>query len=275
MRRERITITIRKDVIAKLDTIIDGQKIRNRSNAIETIILKEFKTVFLHQAVILAGDKGMTIGGKTIPKILLPVKGKTLVERNIEMLKKYGVSEVVIDASEKFMEQIKSVLKDGADLGVKIIYCKNLGTGSILRDAKNLITSTFLMMNGDILLETIDLEDMYNFHKRRSGWGTIAVATSSDPSLLGTIHMKGSAIFDFMEKTKKPEHHTHLINGGVYMLEPKVCATIPQKSRGQIMVENDIFPALARDGKLFGYQIGKNWVHLHDEKAYQEYLKKK
>lgn len=275
MRRERITITIRKDVIAKLDTIIDGQKIRNRSNAIETIIQKEFKNTFLHQAVILAGDKGMTIGGKTIPKILLPVKGKTLVELNIEMLKKYGVSEIIIDISDKFSDQIKSVLKDGTDLGVKIIYRKNLGTGSILRDAKNMITSTFLMMNGDILLETIDLEDMYNFHKRRNGWGTIAVATSSNPALLGTIHMKGSAIVNFMEKTKNPEQHTYLINGGVYMLEPKVCATIPQKSRGQIMIEDDIFPKLAKDGKLFGYQIGKDWEHLHDEKAYREYLKKK
>lgn len=275
MRRERITITIRKDIIAKLDGIIDGQKIRNRSNAIETIIQKEFKNAFLHQAVILAGGKGINVKGKAVPKILLPVKGKTLVESNIKMLKKYGVSEVVIDASDKFMDQIKSVLKDGADLGVAIIYRKNRGTGSILRDAKNLITSTFLMMNGDILLETIDLEDMYNFHKRRSGWGTIAVATSSNPSLLGTIHMKGSAIHDFLEKTKKPEQHTHLINGGVYMLEPKVCAVIPQKSRGQFMIENDIFPKLARDGKLFGYQIGKDWVHLHDEKAYQEYLKRK
>lgn len=275
MRRERITITIRKDVVAKLDTIIDGQKIRNRSNAIETIIQKEFKNAFLHQAVILAGGKGIEVNGKTIPKILLPIKGKTLIEENITILKKYGVSEVVIDASDKFLNQIKSILKDGTDLGVKIIYRKNLGTGSILRDVKSMITSTFLMMNGDILLETIDLEDMYNFHKRRSGWGTIAVATSSDPSPLGTIHMKGSAIVNFMEKTKKPENYTHLINGGVYMLEPKVCATIPQKSRGQIMIEDDIFPKLAKDGKLFGYQIGKNWAHLHDEKAYKDYLKKK
>ncbi len=275
MRRERITITIRKDVIAKLDGIIDGQKIRNRSNAIETIILKEFKTVFLHQAVILAKDEGITIEGKAIPKILLPVKGKTLVERNIEALKKYGVSEVIIDVSNKFTEQIKGVLRDGAELGVKITYRKNLGTGSILRDGKNLITGTFLMMNGDILLETIDLEDMHSFHKRRNGWGTIAVATTSDPSRLGTIHMKGSAVTDFMEKTKKPEQYTHLINGGVYMLEPKICTTIPQKSQGQIMIEDHIFPKLAEDGKLFGYQIGKNWVHLHDEKAYREYLKKK
>lgn len=275
MRRERITITIRKDVMAKLDTIIDGQKIRNRSNAIETIILKEFKTAFLHQAVILAGDKGMTIGGKTIPKILLPVKGKTLVEQNIEILKKYGVSEVIIDASEKWENQIKSVLRDGSALEVKVIYRKNLGTGSILRDAKNLISNTFLMINGDILLETVDLEDMYDFHKKHNSWGTIAVATAADPSRLGTIVMKGDAITDFIEKTEKPEHHTHLINGGIYMLEPKVCTVIPQKSSGQIMVENDIFPKLAKENKLLGYQIGKNWVHLHDEKAYREYLKKK
>lgn len=275
MRRERITITIRKDVIAEMDKIIDGQKIRNRSNAIETILQKEFKKSFLQQAVILAGDLTMTFNGKTIPKILLPFKGKTLVEKNIEMLKKYGVSEVIIDASDKSMKQIKSILKDGTDLEVKIIYRKNLGTGSILRDAKNLIISTFLMMNGDILLETVDLEDMYNFHKRCGGWGTLAIATSPDPAPLGTIHMKGSTIINFIEKTKDPKHHTHLVNGGIYMLEPKVCATIPQKSRGQIMIENDIFPKLAKDGKLFGYQIGKDWVHLHDEKAYREYLKKK
>lgn len=272
MRRERITITIRKDVISKLDSIIDGQNIRNRSNAIETIILKQLKTAFPCSAVILAGDNGINIDGKDLPKILLPLNGKTLVEKNIEILKRYGITEIIINVTKKWKAHIKNSLGDGGSLGVKITYRENKGTGGILQDIKNAITGTFLMINGDILLETIDLEDMYNFHKKRNGWGTIAVATAGDPSKLGTIVMKGDTIVNFLEKTEKSEQQTYMINGGVYMLEPKVFSIIQSKGREKIMIESDVFPKLAADEKLFGYQIGKDWIHLHEKKDLDKYL---
>lgn len=271
MRRERITITIRKDIISKVDTIIDGQKIRNRSNAIETIILEKFENYILGQAVILATRDATKFKNKTTSKSLFPVQGKTLIQKNIEWLKKFGIREVIMATSET-EEEIKKILGDGSALGVKITYIKSRGTAGILRKARNLLKGTFLMMNGDILLEGIDIGDMYNFQKKNNAEGTVAVATAADPARLGSIHMKGNFIIDFREKTSDAREQSHLINGGVYILEPKVCNLVTEDG---MMIENGVFPVLAKERKLLGYQIGKNWVHLHDEKAYREYLEKK
>ena len=79
-----------------------------------------------------------------------------------------------------------------------------------------------------------------------------------------------NAIVDFKEKAVRSEDQSLLINGGVYILEPVVCNLVPA---GHAMVENDIFPKLAKENSLFGYQIGKDWVHLHDKEKYEEYLK--
>lgn len=273
MRRERITITIRHDAVRKIDTVIDGQKVRNRSNAIETIVLDHFKNNILQKAVILGGSHGIKIHNKTIAKVLLPLNGKTLLEKNIETLKRFGVNEVII-ATGEWTEDIKNLYGNGEKLGVNIIYFskKKDGTGGVLKYIQKNSKETFFMANGDILLEGTDIEDMYNFHKKNNGLGTIGIATASDPSLLGNIFMKGSLISDFKEKETNQKNQSHLINGGVYMLEPEVCKLV---TTDFAMVEHDIFPTLAKQKKLFGYQLGKDWVHLHDEDAYEKYLKKK
>jgi len=273
MRRERITITIRHDVVGKIDTIIDGQTIRNRSNAIETIVLDHFKNNILQKAVLLGGSYGIKIHNKMIAKLLMPIDGKTLLEKNIETLKRFGVNEVIVAAAE-WTDDIKKLCGNGEKLGVSLTYFDKTkyGTGGVLKYVQKTSKETFFMANGDILLEGIDLEDMYNFHKKNNGLGTIGVAMMPDSSKLGSIFMKGSHIVDFKEKPTESKHQSHLINGGVYMLEPEVCKLVTANFS---MVEHDIFPQLAWQKKLFGYQLDQDWVHLHDEDAYEKYLKKK
>jgi mannose-1-phosphate guanylyltransferase len=270
MRRDRITITIRRDVLERLDAIIDGDKIRNRSNAIETIVLRELKTQPLSKAVILAGDGAIKLNGRQVLKPLLPLGEKTLIEKNIEHLNKSGVKELIL-AVGKTGKQIKKHLGNGSRFGVKIFYFQSIaGSAEILIKAKTRLNSTFLFANGDILLETIDLEDMYRFHKKNQAAATIAVATSSDPSRLGSIFVKGNMINDFREKAAGENDQSNLINGGVYLFEPKV---LEQIKPSEISLEKNLFPRLAKAGKLSGYQIGKNWVHLHEADRYLDYIK--
>jgi mannose-1-phosphate guanylyltransferase len=270
MRRERITITIRSDVMNKLDTIIDGEKVRNRSNAIETIVLKHFKHHILNKAVILAGGQGVKMDGKTIAKVLLPLGKTTLLEKNLETLKRFGVSEVIISARE-WVGEIKKVVGNGERLGVAISYYEEgkSGTAGMLVHVKKQFRETFLMMNGDILLDKIDIEDMYNYHKRQSGLATLSVAVVDDPVGLGAVTMKGPRIIGFKEKPTAKEQALHMVSGGVYFLEPGVFALA---KKANISMEHDIFPTLSQQGELYGYQLDQDWVHLHDEKAYRQYL---
>jgi mannose-1-phosphate guanylyltransferase len=273
MRRERITITLRSDVINKLDTIIDGEKVRNRSNAIETIVLKHFKHHILNKAVILAGGQGVKLGNKTIAKVLMPLGKTTLLEKNLETLKRFGVSEVIISARE-WVSEIKKVVGNGEKLGMAISYYEEgkSGTAGMLVHVKKRFKETFLMMNGDILLDKIDIEDMYNYHKRQSGLATLSVAVVDDPTGLGAVTMKGPRIKGFSEKPSAKEKVLPLVSGGVYFLEPGVFALA---KKANISMEHDIFPTLSQQGELYGYQLDQDWVHLHDEKAYQKYLSNK
>lgn len=266
MRRERITITLRSDIIKKVDSTVDGLRARNRSNAIENILLKEFNGFVMQQAVILAG-KTTKINGQVIPKILMPIGNETLIEKNIATLKNLGVTQIII-LTEDQEKTIKSFLGDGSRFDVEIIYKHATGTASFLREARNYITTTFLMFNGDILLEGHDIEDMHDFHKKSKTLGTLAVTTTKEASKLGSVFMKGHAIVGFKEKTSTEQ--SYVVSAGIYLLEPAVCELV---GNGFQMVEDHLFPRLAEEHTLTGYHLHMPWHHLHDETALKDYLK--
>lgn len=269
MSRKHLTITLDEALLKLLDKKIDGHAIRNRSHAIETFLSEKLRGSLLKKAIILGGGEGVEIDGKTISKLMLPINGKTLIEKNIEVLKKYGITDIILSLGQ-YGGQVREKLGDGSGLGVKTLYFeRDLGKAGVLRQAKSLLEETFLMMNGDILLEDIDLGDMYEFHKANKGKGTIMLATVNDPSLLGSVFMKGTLITRFVEKNLKEGMSSHLINAGVYFLEPSVCSMVLPDPQS---LEHEIFPAIAKEQKLFGYIISNRWVHLHGKKEYEDYL---
>lgn len=272
MRRERVTITLQESVLKKLDKLVDGRTIRNRSHAIESILLERFKSKIFNCAVILGGGKGIELSGKNISKLLLPLNGKTVIEHNIEILKSYGITDLIFSLGT-LGDQVREKLGDGSNYGIKIIYFeRDRGTAGVLRQAKSILENTFLMMNGDILLSTIDLEDMYEFHKSSGGWATILLATADSSAALGSVQMRGNQITRFLEKPAEGEKSSHLVNAGIYLFNPEVCESVSPEIPS---LENDIFPALAKRGKLFGYLFDGEWIHLHDMAKYKKFLKSK
>ena len=96
MDRERLTITLKKSILEKVDHIIDGSQIRNRSHAIETLISQSLNPT-IDKAVILAGGRGINMRPFTfeMPKGLFPVGGKPILEQLIELLRKYDVRNIL------------------------------------------------------------------------------------------------------------------------------------------------------------------------------------
>lgn len=272
MRRERLTITLRGDVLKRLDKMVDGNTIRNRSHAIESVLTDQLKSNILNCAIMLGGGEGIEFEEKKISKLLLPINGKTIIEHNIEILKSYGITDLIFSLGA-MGEQVREKLGDGSKYGIKVVYFeRDRGTAGVLRQAKSLLESTFLMMNGDILLENIDLEDMYEFHKSSGGKATMLLATADESKNLGSITMKGNQITQFIEKPEKNENASHLVNGGVYLFDPEVCSIVSPETYS---LENDIFPKLAKGEKLFGYLLDGKWIHLHDTNKYDEFIKNK
>lgn len=275
MERKKLTVTIKKDLFPKIDAIVDGRKIRNRSHATEYLIESGLGVNKVTKAIIMVGGKGTRLRPYTyeMPKVLLPIQGKPMLLHVIEMLKSHGVVDIVLAIRYKG-EQIKEYFGDGSRFGVKIRYVKEtkpLGTAGPLRLAKKYLDDTFFLVWGDILSD-VDLSDFMHFHKNNEGLATIALTTVDDVSRYGVASLKGSQIIGFVEKPKKEDAPSNLINSGLALLEPEIIEKyVPKK--GAAMVETDVYPKLAKEGKLYGYPFEGQWLDTGTHEAYEKAIR--
>jgi NDP-sugar pyrophosphorylase family protein len=275
MERKKLTVTIKKDLFQKIDSIIDGKKIRNRSHATEYLIEAGLGINKVKKAIILVGGEGTRLRPFTyeLPKALLPIQGKPMVMHVMDLLKSHGVAEIYLAIGYKG-EKIKEYFGNGSKFGLNIKYIeekKPLGTAGPLRLAKKYLDETFFIVWGDILSK-IDLTDFMYFHKNNGGLATVALTTVDDPSRYGVAALKGNKIVGFVEKPKKKDAPSNLINSGFAIMEPEVIKEyIPKK--GRAMVEYDIYPLLASEGKLFGYPFEGMWFDTGTHEAYEKAIK--
>jgi NDP-sugar pyrophosphorylase family protein len=271
--KERISITLEKDLIKKVDSNVDSVNIKNRSHAIELLLTKSLKVNVPKKAVILAGGKGTRLRPITyeLPKALIPVQGKTLTEHIFDLFKKYEITEIFL-AVGHMKEKIKEYFGDGSKFGVKINYFEEnepLGTAGPLKLGKEILRESFIVSNGDEL-KNINIEEMYRLHKEKKALVTIALTTVEDPSAYGVARLDGNKILEFVEKPKKEKAPSNLINSGFYIIEPEVIDMIPD---GFAMLEKDVFPKLAAKGKLFGYPFSGQWFDTGNFERYEKALK--
>lgn len=261
MNRQRITITLKNELLKNIDGIVDGTKIKNRSHAVEFLLSKNFERRKIKKAVILAGGEGVKMkkGTKNVSRILVPYQNKLFVEHIFNWLKKEGIEEVIISAGD-LREEVKEKIGDGSKFGITVSYLfKDTGTASVLKYLANIVDETFLMINGDVLAD-VDLSEMFDFHKKCGGLCAIGMISVKEPSAFGTIKLKGNQIIDFIEKPKTGKEESYLINAGIYLMEPEICKITTANC---LSLEKNLFPALAKKGKLFGYYLQEKWFHLN------------
>ncbi|MBI4054025.1 MAG: NTP transferase domain-containing protein, partial [Candidatus Doudnabacteria bacterium] len=97
MSRTRLTITLKKTLLALIDQVIDGEKIRNRSHAIE-FLLSQVLVPKETKVLVLAGGVGVNFRPLTyeMPKALIPVSGKPLLEHTLSSLRRFNLTDVTI-----------------------------------------------------------------------------------------------------------------------------------------------------------------------------------
>jgi NDP-sugar pyrophosphorylase family protein len=219
------------------------------------------------KAIILSGGWGTRLRPLTctIPKTLIPVVNKPVIERQILLLKAAGVKEIVLAVSV-MSDVVKKYFKDGARLNVKIDYTDEkypMGTAGAIRLAEDhLKGDNFFMLNGDVIMD-FDFSDMLKFHQNYGGIGTIASKTMDDPSPYGVLIIDKTThqLHQFLEKEEySPPSESVMpmpINAGIYVLEPEIFSYIPTKKK--VSMEREVFPNLAENGKLFHYPISGIW----------------
>ena len=133
------------------------------------------------KAAILAGGAGTRLYPITayVPKSLIPIGSRYVIEHILDYLKHYGVLDIVMLISEKESDLLRNHLGDGKRFGINIEYsvAERIGTAGTLGAAANLLDDRFLVYYGDVLTD-MNLGDMIAFHESRRSTCTVAMSTS-------------------------------------------------------------------------------------------------
>lgn len=225
------------------------------------------------KALFLAGGMGTRLKPLTddLPKPMVPMMVKPLMERNMLKLKECGVDEIVLSTSYK-PQKIKEYFGDGAKLGLKIHYvCEDipLGTGGAIKNTQGFFDDTFIIFNADIL-SNINIIDMLKFHKEKHASVTIAVTRVENPSHYGVIEYNEELYAEsFTEKPKPSEIKSDYINAGIYIFEPEVLKEIPGSK--VVSIERETYPLLLAKGyPIAVYKSDEYWMDIGTIEKYKE-----
>jgi NDP-sugar pyrophosphorylase family protein len=209
----------------------------------------------------LAGGAGTRMRPLTyvVPKGLLPIGGKPLLERTIQYLKSYGVDHFVICVAY-LKNQIISAIGDGSNLGVKVEYAESdmpMGTAGQLKSAESLVHGRFLALNGDIVT-SLNIANLVSAHEDYGSIGTIALKKFEVKVPYGyvTLH-KNNTVQRFDEKPTL----SFMANAGIYVFESRVFDYIlPEKVAS---LETEIFPSLLSRGEILNsYYENAYWADV-------------
>lgn len=209
------------------------------------------------KAMILAAGEGRRLRPLTelVPKPLLPVGGRPLIVRLIELLAAHGVREIAINVHHRPAAMI-AALGDGARFGVRIVYSPEpalLGSaGGVKRMARFFGAEPFLVLCGDVLTD-LNLSAMRAFHAERGAAATIAVHQPERLHECGVVRLAADArITEFVEKPAPGQEPSSWANAGVYVLEPQVLRFVPDGLSFDF--GRDLFPLLLQRGvPIFAY----------------------
>jgi len=256
MPRSKIAITIKDDLLHRLDRAIDGETIRNRSHAIE---------YFLDKALGAKVEKALLIGGYKDFSLNMLFEGKPIIERQLELLQKRGVKEVLLWLHEN-EKGLQKLVGDGSKYGLRILYqwqtSEHVGTAYITSVARKFFgEDSFFVLYGDVVTD-IDLADFAAYHEETNSVATVALTSIQDPSLYGSVQMRGKKIVGFTEKPKEKEV-SRVISAGMFCVSPEIFEYIPKGKAASL--EQDVFPRLAAEGKLAGYVFEGSWCNVRNK----------
>jgi mannose-1-phosphate guanylyltransferase len=220
------------------------------------------------KAVVLAGGLGTRLRPYTylLPKPMLPVGSKPILEHIVEWLKDSGVKDIVI-ATGYLGRMIREYLGDGSELGVSIQYATShrpLGTAGQLKSAEDKLSQTFVCVYGDALLR-FDLAKALEFHNERKSVATMILMKYSTELKYGFIETDRTG--RLTEWKEKPSISGY-INVGCFVMEKKFLRNIPEDTPFEM--DAAFKKAKARGERLFGYRAEGGFLDIGDRKAYLE-----
>ena len=237
----------------------------DNGEVVDIIDLRVIRTHIPVEAVIMAGGRGERLRPLTddLPKPLLPVDGKPIIDYNIEELESCGVKKVYV-TTNYLADKIKSHFthRDGFARVMCIKEPKRLGTFGSLAYIKDISTEDVIIMNAD-LLSSVDFEALYLHHRRSGADFTIASVPYSVSIPFAIMRLKKGWVTSLEEKPT----YNYFANGGVYIMKSELIHRIPE---GEYLDAPDFITTLIDEGKHVGcYHLEGTWIDIGSPDDYR------
>jgi NDP-sugar pyrophosphorylase family protein len=223
--------------------------------------------------MILAAGEGCRLRPLTeqMPKPMLPLAGKPLLEHIIVHLRDCGVTDLYINLYH-LPNAVIHYFGDGRDWGVKLHYSVEeqlLGSAGGLKRVETFFDDTFLVYYGDVLTWA-DFRPMIAFHQQIGMPATMGLYRVPDPWNRGVVQLdEHGAIVRFVEKPSRTELFSNLANAGIYVLEPEILAHIPPNQVYDF--GHDLFPKMLAEAiPMAGYVIEDLLIDIGLPEKYEE-----
>ena len=224
------------------------------------------------KAFVMAAGAGTRLRPLTfaIPKPMVPVINKPVLEHTLENLCRHGIRQAVLNLHH-YPETIKNYFGDGASLDMKISYSHErelLGTAGGVKKMEDFFDSTFLVMSGDGLTD-IDLTRAIDFHNRKKALATMVLKTVDAKFDYGiTITDSRGKIRKFVEKPSWSDVFANTVNTGIYIFEPEVFKYIPGDTFFDFGLQ--LWPKLLKLKKpIYGYLMDEYWTDVGNLTEYR------
>ena len=221
------------------------------------------------KTIIMAGGKGTRISSvaSDIPKPMIKIEGKPVLEREIECLRNQGFTDIIITVSH-LAEHIINHFGDGTSFGVKIEYFIEetpLGNAGALYKLRDKLDEDFLLLNADSIFD-IDFNRFVDYHKAKGGLVTLFTHPNSHPYDSGVLIADENGAVDtwLTKEDVRPKWYRNRVNAGLHVINPKVLDMLnidaeligTEDSSGKIVkvdLDRQILKPLCGTGKMFCY----------------------
>ena len=204
----------------------------------------------------MAGGKGTRISSvaSDIPKPMIEIEGKPVLEREIECLRSQGFTDIIITVSH-LGNIIMDYFKDGSDFGVNIEYFfekEPLGNAGALYQIKDKLTEDFLLLNADAIFD-VDFNRFVDYHREKGGLVTLFTHPNSHPYDSGLIIAddNGSVLNWLAKEDNRPRYYRNRVNAGLHVISPKVLEN--KIDTPKIDLDRQLLKPLSGTGQMFVY----------------------
>lgn len=221
------------------------------------------------KAIILSAGEGSRMRPLTLtkPKTMLPVAGKPIIQYNIESLRDNGITDILLIVRYK-EEMVRNYFGDGSDFGVNISYKTQkdfLGTANAISYGEDFIDDSIIVLNGDIILDDEIIHEIIKKYNYLTPDTLMLLTEVEDPSAFGVVEIENGNIKSIVEKPKREEAPSNLVNAGIYIFNKDIFDKIRKteiSERGEYEITDSVSLQIKDNKTVIGHKTSKDWIDV-------------